>query len=71
MTNQPNDKDGQLDLGLSVLLTDHGREPSVTTSPISQDVKEQVPTAWPNSPYKELADQRKWGVGRISGTGAL
>lgn len=61
MTNQPNDKDGQLDLGLSVLLTDHGREPSVTTSPISQDVKEQVPTAWPNSPYKELADQRKWG----------
>ena len=61
MTNQPNDKDGQLDLGLSVLLTDHGREPSVTTSPISQDVKEQVLTAGPNSPYKELADQRKWG----------
>jgi len=61
MTNQPNDKNGQLDLGLSVLLTDHGREPSVTTSPISQDVKEQVPTAGPNSPYKELADQRKWG----------
>ncbi len=61
MTNQPNDKNGQLDLGLSVLLTDHGREPSVTTSPISQDVKEQVLTAGPNSPYKELADQRKWG----------
>lgn len=61
MTNQPNDKDGQLDLGLSVLLTDRGREPSVATSPISQDVKEQVPTAGPNSPYKELADQRKWG----------
>ena len=61
MTNQPNDKNGQLDLGLSELLTDHGREPSVTTSPISQDVKEQVPTAVPNSPYKELADQRKWG----------
>lgn len=61
MTNQPNDKDGQLDLGLSVLLTDHGREPSVATSPILQDVNEQVPTAWPNSPYKELADQRKWG----------
>ncbi|MEI6517810.1 MAG: SH3 domain-containing protein [bacterium] len=60
MTNQPNDKNGQLDLGLSVLLTDHGREPSVTTSPISQDVKEQVLTAGPNSPYKELADQRKW-----------
>ncbi len=61
MTNQPNDKNGQLDLGLSVLLTDHGREPSVTTSPISQDVKEQVLTAGPNSLYRELADQRKWG----------
>ena len=61
MTNQPNDKNGQLDLGLSVLLTDHGREPSVTTSPISQDVKEQVLTAGPNSLYKELADQRKLG----------
>lgn len=61
MTNQPNDKDGQLDLGLSVLLTDRGREPSVTTSSILQDVNEQVPTAGPNSPYKELADQRKWG----------